>query len=246
MKTPFDVLYEDNHLLVINKPAGWVSQGALPDAPSLLLEATDYIRTKYQKPGNVFLGVVSRLDKSVSGVTVIARTSKAAARLSEQFRERDVGKNYWAVVSNFKSSSNQPSASLTLQHWLLQHEDDPTVQVVSPKTPGGKEAILTYQPLLDLGGNFQLLNIELQTGRKHQIRVQLAHIGLPIVGDRKYGSSFHFDHGIMLHARALDISHPTQRDLDTNQPLQLHFTAPLPSSWAKRFPQLVQLSAINA
>lgn len=245
MQLPFEVLYEDNHLLVVNKPAGWVSQGALPDAKSLLDEATNYIRAKYQKPGNVFLGVVSRLDKSVSGVTVIARTSKAAARLSEQFRDREVGKTYWAVVSDFKPPAPPTHSPTQLRHWLVQNEHDPTVRVVSPQTRGAKEAILNYQPLAELAPNIHLLQIELQTGRKHQIRVQLAQAGFPIVGDRKYGSSQPFHAGIMLHAVSLHIQHPTQKQPDSQLPLELHFTAPLPKSWLQKFPKVGMVDGGN-
>lgn len=241
MQPPFEVLYEDNHLLVVNKPAGWVSQGALPDAKSLLDEAADYIRMKYQKPGNVFLGVVSRLDKSVSGVTVIARTSKAAARLSEQFRDRDVGKTYWAIVSDFVPPTPPHHSPIQLRHWLLQNEHDPTVLVVSPQTRGAKEAILHYQPLAQLSPNIQLLRIELQTGRKHQIRAQLAHAGFPIVGDRKYGSTQPFHAGIMLHAVSLQIQHPTQKHPDSHEPLELTFHAPLPKAWLQKFPKVGQV-----
>jgi len=238
MQPPFEVLYEDNHLLVVNKPAGWVSQGALPDAKSLLDEAAQYIRTKYQKPGNVFLGVVSRLDKSVSGVTVIARTSKAAARLSEQFRDRDVGKTYWAVVSHDHSTTLPHHTTVTLNHLLLQNEQDAIVRIVRPQSRGAKEAILKYTPLAELAPQTGLLQIALLTGRKHQIRAQLAHTGLSIVGDRKYGSQIPFHAGIMLHAVSLQLQHPTQKEPDTQKPLQLSFTAPLPKSWLQKFPKV--------
>lgn len=241
MQPPFDVLYEDNHLLVVNKPAGWVSQGALPEAKSLLDEAAQYIRTKYQKPGNVFLGVVSRLDKSVSGVTVIARTSKAAARLSEQFRDRDVGKTYWAIVSQEHTTPLPQHANVTLHHWLLQNEQDAIVRIVPPQSRGAKEAILKYTTLAELAPKTHLLQIELLTGRKHQIRAQLAHAGLPIIGDRKYGSPIPFHAGIMLHAVSLQIQHPTQKTPDTQKPLQLHFTAPLPKSWQQKFPKVAMV-----
>lgn len=241
MQPPFEVLYEDNHLLVVNKPAGWVSQGALPDAKSLLDEAAQYIRTKYQKPGNVFLGVVSRLDKSVSGVTIIARTSKAAARLSEQFRDRDVGKTYWAIVSNYRSTPLPQRAPITLRDWLYQGDHDPIVQIVRPQSRGAKEAILQYTPLAELAPQIQLLQIELLTGRKHQIRAQLAHVGLPIIGDRKYGSPIPFHAGIMLHAVSLQIQHPTQKEPDTQKPLELNFQAPLPKAWLQKFPKVAMV-----
>ncbi len=215
---PLDVLYEDNHLLAVNKPAGVVTQGANPDVPSLFHMAAQYIKLKYQKPGNVFLGVTSRLDAPTTGVVILARTSKAAARLSEQFRERKVDKTYWAVVGGKMS----PSAG-TLVDYLAPDERHRSVSVVSPQHPEAKEARLSYRVLKELG-NKTLLEVQLLTGRKHQIRVQLAERGFPIWGDIKYGAPKGFSPGIALHARGVQITHPTRQE-------PLRITAPLPSSW---------------
>jgi 23S rRNA pseudouridine1911/1915/1917 synthase len=215
---PLDVLYEDNHLLVINKPAGLVSQGATEDEPSAVKLAKEYLKRKYKKPGNVYVGVVSRLDAQVSGVLVLARTSKAAARLSEQFRERQTRKVYWAVV---QKPPKEDAATLT--DWLKKDEKTQKMVVTTAHAIGAQKARLSYRVLKRLPAG-ALLEIELETGRKHQIRVQLAHLGCPILGDRKYGSRRHFSSGIALHARTLEIAHPVKKE-------SLTFTAPLPKGW---------------
>ncbi len=217
-KNQLDVLYEDNHLLVINKRAMLPTMGVAEDQPSLLKIAKQYIRAKYQKTGNVYLGVVSRLDAPVTGVTLLARTSKAAARLSASFREHKVRKIYWAVVEG-----DLPQPTGTLEHYLRKDERHRKVHVTHADCPDAQFARLHYQ-VLEVSANKSLLEIELETGRKHQIRVQLAKLGFPIVGDRKYGSLRSFPTGIALHARALGISHPTLGN-------PLTFTAPLPSYW---------------
>ncbi len=211
------ILFEDNHLLVVNKPARLSTMGAGAGQTTVLSLAKDYIKRKYSKPGNVYLGVVSRLDSLVTGVLVFARTSKAAARLSEQFRGRDVAKTYWAMVEGLVA----PAGRCT--NWLLHDDQAERVRVVGPNTPDAKQALLSYRRLATAGGN-SLLEIELETGRKHQIRVQLADHGCPILGDRKYGSSRTFPVGIALHARRLVIRHPISRDT-------LPLEAPLPSAW---------------
>lgn len=212
-----DVLYEDNHLLVVNKPAGLPTQGAAAGEDSLVTRAKDYLKEKYHKPGNVYVGVVSRLDAPVTGVVVLARTSKAAARLSEQFRQADVAKTYWAVVEG------TPKASYgALVDWLAKDERQKKMIVVDRSH--GQEARLQFRQLESLPSGETLLEVKLETGRKHQIRVQLAHQGCPIVGDAKYGAVQPFSAGIALHARRLAIIHPTQR-------VPLEFVAPLPSSW---------------
>jgi 23S rRNA pseudouridine1911/1915/1917 synthase len=215
------VLYEDNHLLVVDKPAGLATMGVAAETPSLLTIAKEYLREKYDKPGNVYLGVVSRLDTPVTGVTLFARTSKAAARMTEQFRERDVEKIYWAIVEGRVAP---PSGECV--DWLRKNEHHRRVQIASATTPGAQEARLTYDVLeeIDHRSDYSLLEIRLQTGRKHQIRVQLGHRGHPIVGDQKYGSRDSFAAGIALHARRLMIEHPTQRT-----PLAIE--APQPASW---------------
>jgi 23S rRNA pseudouridine1911/1915/1917 synthase len=217
-----DVLYEDNHLLVVNKPAGLPTQGAAAGEDSLVVRAKEYLKRKYDKPGNVYVGVVSRLDALVTGVVVLARTSKAAARLSEQFREAEVAKTYWAVVEGIPKASDA-----TLVDWLAKDERQRKMVVVdSPADSAsqGQEARLRFRQIAALPGRCPLLEVNLDTGRKHQIRVQLAHYGCPIVGDAKYGALRPFPEGIALHARRLVVIHPT---LQT----RLEFIAPLPESW---------------
>ena len=213
-----DVLYEDNHLLVVNKPAMLPTMGVAESKPSLLKVAKEYVRVKYQKPGNVYLGVVSRLDAPVTGVTMLARTSKAASRLSASFRERDARKIYWAVVAG-----EVLEASGVLENYLRKDERHRKMHVTHADCPDAQFARLQYRTL-QVSADRSLLEIELETGRKHQIRVQLAKLGLPIVGDRKYGSQVGFAVGIALHSRELEVEHPT-----IGQPMK--YIAPLPSYW---------------
>ena len=213
-----NVLYEDNHLLVVVKPAGLVTQGAAADDESLFTQAQAYLKQKYQKPGNVYVGVVSRLDAPVSGVVVLARTSKAADRLSAIFREHEAGKHYWALVSG------HPPAQGELRDWLVKDERVQRVVIANAKTPGAKEAVLRYRTRGKIPGG-AWLEVELITGRKHQIRVQLASRGWPILGDAKYGSRQTFPQGIALHAQRLEFTHPVQKT-------PLVFTVPPPASWA--------------
>jgi 23S rRNA pseudouridine1911/1915/1917 synthase len=213
------VLYEDNHLLVIDKPVGMTTQGALPGEPSAVEWAKQYLKERYQKPGNVFLGVVSRLDRDVSGVLILARTSKGAARLNDQFRERSVEKTYWAVVEGTLS------APLACTDRLAEDKSQKIMTIVEGDDPDGQEARLTATPLSRAKGG-TLVEVSLETGRKHQIRVQLSSRGLPIVGDRKYGARRKFAHGIALHARRLACEHPTRRE-------RMTFEAPPPASWAE-------------
>ncbi len=222
MATPgwFEVFYEDNHLLAVNKPAGLPTMGVAADRPSLLAIAKDYIRHKYRKPGNVYLGIVSRLDAPVTGVVLLARTSKAAARLSEQFRQGEVEKIYWAIVSG----KLRPARG-RWQDWLRHDERHRRVQTTQPGAAGAKLARLSYRRLGQAGPG-TLVEICLETGRKHQIRVQCAAHGHPIVGDRKYGSQIPFPAGIALHARRLRFRHPVRRE-----PIEL--VAPLPASWPR-------------
>src|SRR5208282_3810793 len=189
-----DVLYEDNHLLVVNKPAGLPTMGTPGGAPTLLTVAKDYIKQKYQKPGNVYLGVMSRLDAPVTGVVLLARTSKAAARMTEQFRTHTVQKIYWTIVEGTPHPANG-----SYINWLVQDERHRRMHVIDGGRLGAKEARLAYR-LLSSDGRMSLLEIELETGRKHQIRLQLAYHGHPVVGDRKYGSQLRFSPGIALHA----------------------------------------------
>ena len=211
-------LFEDNHLLVLNKPAGLPTMGADAGADSLLVRAKEYLKEKYQKPGNVYLGVVSRIDALVTGVVVFARTSKAAARLSEQFREGSPQKTYLALVH-----PPLKQASGRCENWMIKDEANHRMRIARPNEAGAQRAELSYQVLAS-DKTVSAFEVQLLTGRKHQIRVQLAALGSPILGDVKYGSNQTFPSGIALHAKQLTIEHPVQK-----QPLT--FTAPLPASW---------------
>ncbi len=222
------VLYEDNHLLVVHKPPGLPTMGVKPEIPSLLAVAKRYIKEKYAKPGNVYLGVVSRLDTPVSGVVVMARTSKAAARLNEQFRERLVAKTYWALVEGHLREREQE-----LVDWLGEDPRHRRVAVVPQGTAGAREARLRCYRLQRCRRG-SLVEVELLTGRKHQIRVQLASRGYPILGDRKYGSRAQFGEGIALLAKTLRIMHPVTRE-------PLEFSVRPPAAWrAEGVPEEVE------
>ena len=214
-----EVIYEDNHLLAVVKPAGLATMGLRSDKPTLLSVAKQYIKQRYDKPGNVYLGVVSRLDAPVTGIVFLARTAKAARRLTEQFRSRSVGKFYWALIEG-----PVRSASTRCVDWVAHDERHRRMHIVDRSIPGAKEARLTYRRLRKLEGN-SLLEVQPQTGRKHQIRLQLAHNVHPILGDRKYGSQLSFPSGIALHARRLVIAHPVK-----NEPLTLE--VPVPRVWS--------------
>jgi 23S rRNA pseudouridine1911/1915/1917 synthase len=214
-----EVLYEDNHLLVVNKPVGLATQGVAEGTASVLTRAKEYLKQKYKKPGEVYLGVVSRLDSTVSGVLVLARTSKAAARLTKQFQSGQVEKTYWALVE-------RPPVPVAgdLSHWLLKNDRERRMIVVPPRTRGSQHARLSYK-LLRVERKGTLLEVQLHTGRKHQIRLQLATIHCPVVGDRKYGSRQPLvQDGIALHCVRLKIEHPTTKTA-------MEFTAPPPANW---------------
>lgn len=198
-----DILYEDNHLLVVNKPAGVLSMGDDTGDSTIVEMAAKYLKRKYNKPGNVFVGVVHRLDRPVSGVLILARTSKAASRLSEQFRKGAVKKTYTAIVEGI---CKRPEATLT--DYLLKDQRTNTVTVVSEHQSGGKKAILSYV-VQHHGKNVTTLSVFPETGRSHQIRVQLANCGHPIVGDTRYGSRAKTGGRIYLHATSLQVEHPT-------------------------------------
>jgi 23S rRNA pseudouridine1911/1915/1917 synthase len=196
-----EILYEDNHLLVVNKPAGVLSQEDHTGRPDVLTLCKAWIKREYQKPGNVFLGLLHRLDQPVSGVMVLARTSKAASRISDQIRKRKVNKRYLTVVEGSAPDNGY------LSHHMLKDEKTNISRVVSKSTPGSREANLTFETL-EREGNLSLLRINLITGRAHQIRVQLAESGFPVWGDRKYGSR-NTDGNIALHAEEFTLEHPT-------------------------------------
>lgn len=211
------VLYEDNHCLAVAKPAGWLTMGDATGDPSLLTVVKEYIKQKYAKPGDVFLGVVHRLDRPVSGVVLFARTSKAAARLSEQFRQGTVEKVYWAVVTGHRIPHQGE-----LRH-VLRKDTTRNLAVVDPQGLG-QPCVLTYLQRAS-SRSLRWLEVRPRTGRSHQIRAQLAASGWPIVGDRKYGSQQPFAPGaIALHARALTFRHPVRQERVTVE-------CPLPLTW---------------
>jgi 23S rRNA pseudouridine1911/1915/1917 synthase len=219
---PLEILYEDNHCLAIAKPSGMTCAHFQGEEDTLDRLAKQYLKDKYKKPGKVFLGIVHRLDKPVSGVMLFARTSKAAARLCEQFREGTVEKVYWAIVEG----QVQKDAG-TLEDWLRKNTETKRVDVLEPRTPGARQSLLHFQRR-GQHGDLTWLEVRPQTGRTHQLRVQLAHHGHPIYCDARYGSVRTFGNAIALHARALTFLHPIRFD-----PVTL--TAALPANWLSRF-----------
>ncbi len=199
------ILYEDNHLLVVEKPVNLPVQADASGDPDLLTLLKNYIRSRYEKPGEVYLGLVHRLDRPVGGIMVFAKTSKAAARLSAQFASHEAKKRYCAIVRG------RPKPKDTLTDWLYKDETTFSSRVVAPETEGAKQARLSYA-LLGQAEDTALLDIALDTGRPHQIRVQLMHAGYPIVGDQRYGTGEQAGEQIRLWAYALTLSHPTLKE----------------------------------
>ena len=215
------VLYTDNHLLVVRKPAGMLVQGDRTGDTSLLDYARKYIKDKYNKPGNVYLGLVHRLDRPTSGVVVFALTSKAAKRLSEQFRVGSVRKIYWALVEG-KTPTSGTLVDRIHRHGITSH---------IARGDGGQRAELSFRRLRYHKG-VSWIEIELATGRHHQIRVQFSHRGYPVIGDFRYGSKVKFGQkALALHARSLTISHPTRKE-------EMTFLAELESFWPRQFRNL--------
>ena len=209
------VIYEDNHILVVNKAAGLLVQGDQTGDESLVDIAKRYIKDKYQKPGNVFLGLVHRLDRPTTGVIVLARTSKALTRLNQQFKDRLTKKVYRAVVSG------SPEPKARLEHFLKKNSSQNKSFHYPKNTLNTKHAILRYRHIEQLR-SYHVLEIELETGRHHQIRVQLAAVGLHIKGDLKYGAKRPNQNGsIHLHAQSLALAHPTTKE-------EMKFIAPYP------------------
>ena len=212
-----EVLYEDNHVVIVAKQAGEIVQGDKTGDRTLADEVKAYIKERYAKPGEVFLGIPHRLDRPVSGVCVFARTSKALARLNDMFRTGQVQKTYWAIVKNLPP---QPEAILT--HWLVRNEQKNKSFAYDHERVGAKQAVLDYR-VIGHSERYHLLEVHLHTGRHHQIRCQLAHIGSPIVGDLKYGAPrSNPDGSICLHARRISFEHPVSHQL-------IDVEAPIPS-----------------
>ncbi|NOS93808.1 MAG: RluA family pseudouridine synthase [Cyclobacteriaceae bacterium] len=216
-----EILYEDNHLLIINKSSGVLVQGDATGDKPLVELGKEYIKEKYQKPGEVFLGVVHRLDRPVSGVVVFARTSKALERMNELFRNKETKKTYWALVGN-----KPPQAEGTLIHWLVKDEKKNKTTAYKKEHPQGQRSELSYRHLLSKSG-MHLLEVNPITGRPHQIRVQLASMDCPIVGDVKYGFEIgNADNSICLHARKLQFIHPVKKE-----PLTIQADLPKNQFW---------------
>lgn len=224
---PFKVLYEDNHLLIVDKAAGILVQGdATGDIPLVEL-CKNYIKDKYDKPGEVFLGVVHRLDRPVTGVVVLARTSKALERMNALFRERETKKTYWAIVSKAPAKSGG-----TLVHWLMKDERKNKTTAYTTERVDTLRSELHYEVRASANNNF-LIEVNPITGRPHQIRVQLASMGCVIRGDVKYGDKSANDDGsICLHARQLEFIHPVKKE-------KLVVKAPIPThGWWRNFQHL--------
>ncbi|WP_226063388.1 RluA family pseudouridine synthase [Kaistella polysaccharea] len=212
------IVFEDNHLLVINKKAGQLVQGDKTGDLSLLDLIKNFIKKRDNKPGNVFLGLVHRIDRPTSGLVIYAKTSKALSRLTQMVKNREIKKTYWAVVPKTEIPQSQ-----RLVHYLQKNEKNNKSTVFPKATEGAKEAILNYE-IIKVLDNFQLLEVDLETGRHHQIRAQLSKIGVPIKGDLKYGSPrSNPDGGIHLHARQLEFIHPVTKE-------NIKITAPVPQN----------------
>ena len=225
---PLEILLEDGPVIAVNKPAGLLTQGVPHGIPTLEAQVKDYLKERYQKLGNVYLGIPHRLDRPVSGVIVFARNSKAARRLAEQFHERLVKKLYWAAVER-----RPEPAEGTLADWILKLPDEARSVVVEAATAGAREASLRYR-LIGSIGDRSLIEIELITGRMHQIRLQFATRGWHVIGDFAYGATTGLlaeraaearAESIALHARSLTLLHPIRY-------ATLHVEAPLPANWS--------------
>lgn len=203
-----EVLYEDNHIIAVNKTNSEIVQGDKTGDTPLSDIVKQYIKEKYAKPGEVFLGVTHRLDRPTSGVVLFARTSKVLTRLNDMFRNHDIRKTYWAIVKN---APEEPEG--TLVNYLVRNEKQNKSYVYDLAKKGTQKAVLHYR-MMAKSDNYTLLEVQLETGRHHQIRCQLAHIGCPIKGDLKYGfPRSNPDGGICLHARSVEFVHPVSKQL---------------------------------
>lgn len=228
-----DVCYLDNHLLVVNKAPGMLTQADRTGDPDLVTLARSFLKKRYGKPGNVYVGLVHRLDRPASGIVVLARTSKSAARLSDQFRRRIPTKRYLTIVEGRLEKAG------TLVDTLVKEAGH--VRVATPQAPGGLRAELRYRAVETSGGR-TLVDVELKTGRPHQIRVQMSNVGHPVVGDMRYGARSEFDgRNLALHAYDLGLEHPTLRKW-------MRWQAPTPATWDGSFTEAVRrvLAAASA
>lgn len=211
------VVYEDNHIIIVNKTASEIVQGDKTGDVPLSETVKQYLKEKYQKPGNVFIGVTHRLDRPVSGLVVFAKTSKALSRLNEMFKNSEVKKTYWAIVKQTPAETEGE-----LVNYLVRNEKQNKSYAYDTERPGSKKAVLHYR-LIARSDNYSLLEVDLKTGRHHQIRCQLAKMGCPIKGDLKYGfPRSNPDGSISLHARRVRFVHPVSKEL-------IDVVAPVPS-----------------
>ena len=216
-KDNLQVLFEDNHIIIVNKRSGDITQGDKTGDKPLSDVVKNYIKTKFNKPGNVYLGVVHRLDRPTSGVIIFARTSKALERLNKMLRDKKINKTYWAIVKGCPKKEKD-----TLINFLKKNPKNNKSSVYQNEISGSKRAVLHYQVIQKLD-NYSLLEIDLETGRHHQIRAQLSAIGFPIKGDLKYGfNRSNKDGSIHLHARKIEFIHPVSKE-------QISLIAPTPN-----------------
>ena len=207
-----EVVYEDNHIIIVNKKSGEIVQGDKTGDRPLSDIVKDYIKEKYNKPGAVFLGVVHRLDRPVSGLVVFARTSKALTRLNKMFAEGEMHKTYWAIVGKRNENEEMENDFIELTHWLVRNEKQNKSYAYDRERPNAKKALLKYR-VIGHSDNYTLLEVNLMTGRHHQIRCQLAAIGCPIKGDLKYGAKrSNPDGSISLMSRRVEFIHPVSKE----------------------------------
>jgi 23S rRNA pseudouridine1911/1915/1917 synthase len=224
------IIFEDNHLLVINKDAGVLVQGDKTGDTPLSDLAKAYVKEKYQKPGEVFMGVIHRIDRPVSGLVLMARTSKALERMNEQFKNREIEKKYLAVVRN-----RPPANAGNLVHWLIKNPETNVTKAYEKEVPNSMRSELNYKLIGELDG-FYILEVNPITGRPHQIRVQLASMNCPIVGDNKYGyPRGNKDKSICLHAHSVKFMHPVKKE-----EMQLFAALPQDNFWQKFLPLVKQ------
>lgn len=223
-----DVVYEDNHVIIVNKACGEIVQGDKTGDAPLSDVLKQYIKQRDAKPGNVFIGVAHRLDRPVSGLVVFAKTSKALSRLNDMFRRGDIHKTYWALTHGMPTEQ-----AATLTHWLVRNEKQNKSYAYTHEVEGAKKAVLSYK-VIGKTERYTLIEVELHTGRHHQIRCQLAKIGCPIKGDLKYGARrSNPDGGISLVARKMEFIHPVSKR-------EISATAPLPDDAAWHAVQMLE------